>query len=84
MAMKYLQFVHSLSGFVIQVTEWKYSFPITRYSSLSNKVYFVPTCPVFAGPVTIYGVYGNNGGVKSTKNSSSNGRIMLQCVSFGR
>ena len=52
--MKFLQYVHNLSGFVIQVMElMKYSIPITRYDSLINKVYFVPTCPVFAGLVTI-------------------------------
>ena len=33
----------------MQVTELKYSIPVTRYD---NKVYFVPTCLVFAGPVT--------------------------------
>ena len=31
----------------------------------------------------IYSVHGNNGGVKSTKKSPSNGRIMLQHVSSG-
>jgi len=35
---KFLQFVHNSSGLVIQVTEGKYSIPITRYNSLSNKV----------------------------------------------
>ena len=55
MAMTFLQFVQNLPGFVIQVTEWKYSISITRYYSLSNKIYFVPTCSVFAGPVTYVG-----------------------------
>jgi len=42
------------SGFVIQVTEWKYFIPVTRYESLKNKVQFVPTCPVLTGPVAFY------------------------------
>ena len=32
----------------------------------------------------LYGVHGNNGGVKSTKNSPSIGLIMRQRVLFGR
>jgi len=49
------QFVHNLSGFAIQATECKYSIPVTRYDSLSYKVYFVPTCLVFTRPVTFCG-----------------------------
>ena len=46
MAMNFLQFVKNLSGFVMQVTKWKYSILVIRYDSLSNKVYFKPTCTV--------------------------------------
>ena len=52
MAIKFSQFVNNLSGFEIQDTEWKYSTAVPRYDLLSNKVRFVPTCLVFAGPVT--------------------------------
>ena len=53
MATKISKFVYNLTGIVTQVTEWRWSIPVNGYDSLSKKVYFVPTCPVFAGPVTI-------------------------------
>jgi len=52
MATKFSKFVNNLTGFAIQVTK-RHSIPVTRYDSLSNKVNFVPTYPVFIGPVII-------------------------------
>ena len=39
---------------MMQVTERKYSVTVLRYDLQRDSVQFVPTCPVFAGPVTFY------------------------------
>ena len=52
MAKKFSQFVYKLPGFVTQVTEGQYSILLPRYDLLSDKAYFVPTCPVLPSQVT--------------------------------
>ena len=77
----------------MQVTEWKYSIPVTRYGSLSNKVYFVPTsctCPVIAGLVTFIKILDRNNWQlleyqKHTKDLQSHNAIFWHyCVSQNR
>ena len=41
-----------LIDIMMQVTECKNTPPVLRYDLKSDGVPFVPTCPVFAGPVT--------------------------------
>ena len=52
MTMQFLALSKHLISFMMQVTEYEYSFPVVRYNWYSDRMYFVPTCPVFAGPVT--------------------------------
>jgi len=50
--MKRPTLIKQLMGYIIQVTEYKYSVPILRNDMLSDRVQFVLTCPVFTGPDT--------------------------------
>ena len=43
---------HNLAGIVLHITECKYCIPVLWYDLLSDMEYFVPTCPIFADPVT--------------------------------
>ena len=45
-------YVTFITGCTLQVAEYKYSGSLLRYDLLHDRVYFVPTCLVFAGPVT--------------------------------
>ena len=46
LAMKFSALIKRLVCFIIQVI------PVLRYGMLCGMVWFVPTCPIFAGPVT--------------------------------
>ena len=59
MAMQFSVHSQHLLGFMMQVTECTYSVPILRYDMLDDGQQFVPTCPVFAGPVTYHKTFTN-------------------------
>ena len=52
MAMQFSALSKHLIGVMMQVTEYNYSVPVLRYDLLNDRVWFVPTCPVFEGLVT--------------------------------
>ena len=58
--------------------------PIIGTTQLSALMFSIISMRITYNVSIIYGVHGNNGGVKSTRNSLSNFGIMLQRVSFGR
>ena len=47
--MKFSERITHLIGYILQVTEYRYSILV-----LCDGVWFVPTCAIFAGPVTAY------------------------------
>jgi len=55
MTMKFSTLIKQLMGFIVLVTDHKYSIVVLRNDLLCDGVEFVPTCPVFAGPVTTLG-----------------------------
>ena len=50
--MHFLALGKHVIGVMLQVTECRYSIPVLRYNLLCDRVYFVPTYPIFVGPVT--------------------------------